>query len=405
MKKIFYGWWIILACFLIASYTGGVVYYGFTAFFEPIVEEFGWSYTQVSIAFSIRGLEMGILAPIIGFLVDRLGSRKLTFAGGCILGAALILLSQTNSLLMFYSSFILLGIGVSLCASTVMMTAVANWFKKNVGKAMGIVACGFGSGGIIIPLVVWLIDFYQWRTALIVLGLGMWVLIIPVSIIIRHRPEQYGYFPDGEIPTEPSSAHEGRHIEVEFLFKEAVKSKNFWKIGVSEAIRVMLNMAIITHIMPYLSSIGMARGSAAVIATSVPLLSIIGRFISGWLGDIVDKRYVLAGVYFLIGIGTFAFSYIHVKWLIIPFLLLFAPAQGGSVSLRGAIVRDYFGRTSFGKLFGIIMGMAAIGGIIGPTIAGWTFDTIGSYQYVWFFFAGAGVFSAILILRINPLPK
>jgi MFS family permease len=87
MKKIFYGWWIILACFLIASYTGGVVYYGFTAFFEPIVEEFGWSYTQVSIAFSIRGLEMGMLAPIVGFLVDRLGPRKLTFAGGFILGA------------------------------------------------------------------------------------------------------------------------------------------------------------------------------------------------------------------------------------------------------------------------------------------------------------------------------
>jgi len=405
MKKLFYGWWIVLAYFLIALYTGGVVYYGFTAFFEPIVEEFGWSYTQVSIAFSIRGLEMGMLAPIIGFLVDRLGPRKLTFAGGLLLGAALILLSQTKTLLMFYSSFILLGIGVSLCASTVIMTAVAHWFKKNVGKAMGIVACGFGAGGIIIPLVVLLIDRYHWRTALIVLGLGMWALIIPLSNIIRHRPEHYGYFPDGEIPTEPSSAQEGRYIEKGLPFNEGIKSKNFWKIAVGEAIRVMLNMALITHIMPYLSSIGMPRGSAALIATSVPLLSIIGRFSSGWLGDIVDKRYVLAGVYFLISIGTFAFSYIHVKWLIIPFLLFFAPAQGGSVSLRGAIVRDYFGITAFGKLFGIIMGMAAIGGIIGPTLAGWTFDTIGSYQPVWFFFAGSGVFAALLILRISPLPR
>jgi len=405
MKKLFYGWWIVFACFLIAFYTGGVVFFGFTAFFEPIVEEFGWSYTQVSIAFSIRGLEMGMLAPIVGFLVDRLGPRKLTFAGGLILGAALILLSQTKTLLMFYSSFILIAIGASLCASTVMMTAVAHWFKKNVGKAMGMVACGFGAGGSIIPLVVWLIDFYQWRTALIVLGLGMWALVIPVSIIIRHRPEQYGYFPDGKIPAEPSSAQEGRHIEVGLPFNEAVRSKNFWKIAVGEAVRVMSTMAIITHIMPYLSSIGMSRGSAAFIATTIPLLSIFGRFSSGWLGDIVDKRYVMSGIYFLLGIGTLIFSFIYVKWLIIPFFLLFATSLGGAVALRGAIMRDYFGLTAFGKLFGIIMGMAAIGGVIGPTLAGWTYDTMGSYHPVWFFFSGAGIFAALLILRISPLPR
>ena len=71
MARIFYGWWVVLACFLITLYRSGALSYGFTAFFEPIVEEFGWSYTQVSIAFSLRGLEMGILAPIMGFLVDR----------------------------------------------------------------------------------------------------------------------------------------------------------------------------------------------------------------------------------------------------------------------------------------------------------------------------------------------
>jgi len=400
MAGIFYGWWIVFACFLMACYVGGALFYGFTAFFEPIVEEFGWSHTQVSIAFSLRGLEMGILAPIMGFLVDRFGSRKLIFSGTFIVGFSLILLGLTNSLLMFYSAFIFLALGASGCASTVLMTAVAYWFRRNVGKAMGIVACGFGAGGILIPLIVWLIDLYQWRTTLFILGLGMWALGIPLSLVIRHRPEQYGYSPDGEIPTEPGSIH-GDLDREEGTFKEALKSGNFWKIGLAEATRMMITMAVIIHIMPYLSSIGMSRSNAAFVATSIPLLSVIGRFGFGWLGDIFDKRYVLAWTYCLIGMGTLAFSSIHAKWLIFPFLLLFPPAFGGTVSLRGAIVSEYFGMASFGRLFGIIIGMSAIGGVIGPAAAGWTFDNLGGYQPVWLFFAGTTVIAIILLLRLK----
>jgi len=401
MASIFYGWWIVIACFLIAFYFGGIVYC-FTAFFEPIVKEFGWSYTQVSIVFSLRGLEMGILAPFMGFLVDRFGPRKLTFSGVLVVGFSLIFLGLTNSLIMFYFGFILLGLGASGCTSTVLMTVIAHWFRRNVGKAMGIVVCGFGAGGILIPLIVWLIDLYQWRTAWIILGLGMWVLGIPLSFVIRHTPEQYGYFPDGEIPAEPTSSHGDRDIEKEDSFRNALKSKNFWAIGVSIALQAMIAMAVITHVMPYLGSIGMSRTGATFVATSIPLISIIGRFGFGWLSDIFENRHVLAGLYCLLCLGTLAFAYVHVKWLIFPFLLLFSSALGGALSLRGTIVREYFGRVSFGRLFGIIMGITAIGGVIGPTAAGWSFDTLGSYHSVWLWFAGTAVIAIVLILRLPP---
>ena len=164
MASIFYGWWIVFGCFLIAFYVGGTALFGFTAFFDPIVEEFGWSYTQISLAFSLRGLEMGI-SPITGFLVDRFGVGWLTFFGTIIVGLALILLGLTNSLGMFYGAFFLLGLGAGGCGGAVLMTAVAHWFRKNVGRAMGIVTCGFGAGGIVIPVIVWLIELYHWRTA------------------------------------------------------------------------------------------------------------------------------------------------------------------------------------------------------------------------------------------------
>jgi MFS family permease len=381
-------------------YRSGSLSYGFTAFFEPIVEEFGWSYTQVSIAFSFRGLEMGILSPLMGFLVDRFGPRKLAFSGVLIIGFGLILLGLTNSLVMFYSAFALFVFGASGCSSTVFMTAAAHWFRRNVGKSMGIVGCGFAAGGILIPLIVWLIDLYQWRTTLIILGVGMWALGIPLSLIIRHRPEQYGYLPDGEIPAKPNFNHKGRDRE-EGSFKEALKSGNLWKMGVAEVIRNMIAMAITIHVMPYLSSVGMSRATSAFVATSIPLLSIIGRVGFGWLGDIFDKRRLMVLLYCFFGMGTLVFSYIHIKWLIFPFLLLFSTAWGGGQPLRAAIVMEYFGRVSFGRVLGITSGIGAIGGVIGPAVAGWTFDTVESYQPVWLWFAGTTLLAIVLILQLK----
>jgi MFS family permease len=401
MATIFYGWWVVLACFLIAFYAGGALFFGLTAFFEPIVEESGWSYTLVSIAFSLRGFEMGMLAPITGFLVDRFGSRKLTLSGTLIVGVALILLGLTKSLGMFYGAFFLLAVGTSGCSSTVLMTAVVHWFKRNLGKAMGIVVCGFGAGGILIPVIVWLINLYQWRTASIILGLGMWAVGIPLSVVIRHTPEQYGYLPNGETPGDPSSIVRDGGRGQEVKVREALKSKNFWMIGCAEAIRMMITVAATIHVMPYLGSISMPRTNAASVATSIPLLSIIGRLGFGWLGDIIDKKYALATVYCFLGVGILAFSYVHVKWLIVPFLLLFCPGFGGSASLRGVVVREYFGRVNFGGLYGIMMGVAAIGGIIGPSAAGWTFDNFGTYQPVWLFFAGTAAIAVVLILRLK----
>ena len=171
-KNLYYGWWIVIACFIINLYVSGVTFFSFTAFFEPIQHEFGWSYTQISLATSLRGLEMGIFAPIVGFLVDRFGSRKLLLGGTIIIGIGLVLMSFTQSLLMFYLCMLFIAFGSGGCTMVVTMTAVATWFKKNVGLALGITACGFGAGGLIIPLIVFLIDASGWRLTLVILGSG-----------------------------------------------------------------------------------------------------------------------------------------------------------------------------------------------------------------------------------------
>ncbi|MDH5364345.1 MAG: MFS transporter, partial [Dehalococcoidia bacterium] len=321
------------------------------------------------------------------------------FCGTLTIGFGLILLSRTNSLTMFYGAFVLLALGLSACTSTVLMTAVANWFRRNTGRALGILSCGFGAGGALLPLVVRLIDLYQWRTTLIFLGLGMWLLGIPLSFLVRHRPEKYGYLPDGETSVEQVSTPRSQNREVGF--KEALKSRYFWHITIAEAIWMMIAMAVITHVMPYLSSLNISRSRAAFVATSIPLFSIIGRLGFGWLGDIFDKRYVMAGAYSLAGVGVLAFSYVQTTWLIFPFLILF-PLSWGTSPLRGAILREHFGMASFGRLFGLMMGIATVGKIIGPSIAGWTYDTLGSYHPIWLVFAGISIVPVILMLTMKP---
>jgi len=340
---------------------------------------------------------MGVLAPLIGVLVDRLGSKKLIFTGVITIGVGLILLSLTRSLLMFYGAFLFLALGAGGCTSLVLMTVVASWFRKNVGKALGIAACGFGAGGALVPLIVRLVDSYDWRTALAVLGIGMWVIGIPLSSMIRDRPEQYGLLPDGDSPTIAVGPETGIH-KAQGSFAATLKGRTIWLISLAETVRFIVITAVIIHVMPYLSSIGVSRMNASLVATAIPLLSLTGRFGFGWLGDILDKRRLMAVTYVLVGVGMLAFSYLQLGWTIVPFLLLFPAAYGGGMVLRGAIIREYFGTAYFGKAVGLVMGISSIGGILGPALAGLTFDTFGDYHMIWLLFCLLTVVAVAAIL-------
>ena len=400
MRKMYYGWWIVFACFFIISYTSGAVIMNFTAFFEPLSQEFGWSYTAISVAASIRGLEQGIFAPVMGFLVDRLGSKKLLFSGVFTIGLGLLLLSMTNSLAAFYGATVVLSLGFSACAWPVIVPTVANWFKKDMGKALGIISSGVGIGGLLVPVTVLFIDRFQWRMTFVILGLGMWLFGIPLICIIRQNPGKLGLHIDGKSP-DPLTASEADR-DIDFKLKDAIRTRVFWHISLADAIRLTAMTALITHVIPYLNSVGMSRSKAALVATLTPVLSIVGRLAFGWLGDTFSKINVLALAYTLGGISFLSFAYVQqMTWLIIPFLILF-PLSWGAAPLRDASMREYFGRVSLGSILGIMAGIGTAARISGPFLAGWTFDSFGEYRLVWLFFAASLAVCVILMLSLRP---
>ena len=401
MGKIFYGWWVVSACFMISLYVGGVVMFGFTAFFEPLIQEFGWSYTQVSFAASLRGMEMGIFAPLVGLCVDRVGPRKLLFAGVASTGLGLLLLSSTQSLWTFYGAFLLLGLGAGGCLNVVTMSIVANWFRKNLGRAMGFMSSGIGAGGLFIPVIVLLIDSYGWRMALVILGVGMLIMGLPLLLIVRNTPEECGLFPDGDLSSSdaPDSAEEKRKSSL--TFREIIRKKSFLILNVIDLTRVAAATAVLVHIMPYLSDLGVSRTTAGFIAAAIPVTSIAGRVGLGWLGDIWDKRYVMILALLCMILGLLAFAYPVNKWLIFLFLLFFPSGFGSINVLRASYLREFFGKKNFGKLLGITLGSGSVGGIIGPTSAGWVFDVTGSYHFVWLGYIGVLIVGIILILNMD----
>jgi len=140
---IFYGWWVVLATSLIHWWGAGTFFYSFTAFFNPLVEEFGWSYAAVSFAASIRNIEGGIASPLVGWAADRVGARRLLLAGSVLSGAGFVLLSRIQTLSGFYLLFIFLSIGSSLLFPIPGWAAVTNWFVRKRGTAISILSGRF----------------------------------------------------------------------------------------------------------------------------------------------------------------------------------------------------------------------------------------------------------------------
>lgn len=410
--RIFYGWWIVAASVPIALYTAGSVFYGFTAIFQPIADELGWSYTQISLASSLRGLEMGLLAPLIGILIDRYGPRRLMIVGCLVAASGLFLLSRTHSLATFYGAFVLISIGMSTSAMTTITSSVANWFHGRVGIATGIAISGFGLGGLMIPVVVQLVEVFDWRTTVSILAVGLVVVIAPLSLVFRHRPEQYGYLPDGAIPVASHPLIDGTPIvtvtdnEPRISVRQALKSRPFLAMAVSFTAQILVVSSVITHVMPYLTNIGLSRTTAGLIATAIPVSSIVGRIGFGIISDRLNRWGITAVGFGLLTVGLICFSLIESVglWVVVPFVAFFAIGYGGLNVMRASLLRSYFGRRTFGTLFGILMGVNLIGAFLGPPLAALMYDRTlraggaGTYGDTWLFFAIAPLVPMVISL-------
>jgi len=404
MKNIFYGWYIVAAALLLTTFSSMMFVYGFTAFMDPIATTFAWSIAQVSFASSIRGLEGGTLDPIVGAIADRWSAKKLMIVGTIIVSAGIFFLSRTTSLWMFYGGFLIVGLGSSIGIHIVPATVIARWFKKNIGKANGVLSMGFALGGLYVPMLTRLIDAYGWQNTLMYMSIAMLLLGIPLSFIFRDRPEDYGMLPDG-VPqeTKKSAVAEIYADEPDISIRDVLKMRIFWFMGIAAMFQVMAMQAVNIHIMTYMGSLGMDRNMASMAVVTLSVCTLVARVPFGFLADIYPKKFVLALSLILTSAGLVIFG-LNTGSSFLP-VILFAAVYGvgtaGSMPLRGAVVREYFGAKRFGTIYGLMAIFSTIGVSIGAPLAGWVFDTRGTYNPIWFVFAVLSFIGTLMVLTLQ----
>ncbi len=403
---LFFGWWVVFASATVVFLTGGTFFYGFSALFNPIVREFGWSRAAVSFAFSLRTEVGGIAAPIVGFLVDRVGPRRLMVIGVIIVALGFFLLSRTQSLWTFYGSVVIIAIGMSAAAGPVSMVAVTYWFRRRRGRALAFLAMGTGSSGIMVVVLAGLISAFDWRNALVIIAVVQLAVCIPLALSIRDRPEDIGLHPDGDQPdpggdekvaVAPGFAeHEGLTV------RQALRSSAFWRIALAVSLGNLGAMAIIVHQIPFFTgSVGLSEGAAAASVTGMTLVSVGGRFGFGYVSDFIDKRFVMAGAYVLLALAVLLFAAIHQPWQIFLVLPLFGLGWGGIIPVRPALQAEVFGLRAFGAIQGLVFTIATLGGLIGPVFAGWMYDQTESYRLAFVILAAAAFLAAPMLVTLQ----
>ena len=400
---IFYGWWIVIAAVFLNIVFGGILFYGFTLVLDPITEEMNWTKTQVTVAYPIMGVVIAVLAPALGLAFDKIGPRPLLFFGLTGLGFSLIMLHSVESLIMFYLWFSLAN------ASSVGMwmgvgPAVANWFVRKRGRAMGIYSLGFAFSGFMAPPFLWLVDGVDygwlvfagvgWRDAFLVAGVIFLVMMPFAVFIIQHRPENRGLYPDGadEPPPEvalSSGGAIGDDVEVNSTAWEAIRTQAFWLLAVASAFGFVAIATLQVHWVPYLGSTGFSREKAAFYLTLLPLGTVMGRLTFGFLADWWDKRRITALAFGIQACAIFALAWIDTsrEWTVLVFLVLWGFGFGGTVVTRMALQGYLFGRNSFGALQGALSMTSEAGFALSPVIASMVFENLGTYRPAFLAFA------------------
>lgn len=399
---IFFGWYIVAASILLTGYHSVMFVYGLTAFMTPIANTLGWTYAQISIATSIRGLQVGALDPVAGLIVDRWPARRLMILGTIIFAAGTICVSQASNLAVFYVGFLIVGLGSAFIHNMVPMTLVARWFRKNVGKASGILYMGVAIGGLFVPLMVKAIDTWGWQDVMLYMGFGALIIGIPLSLLFRNSPEEYGLYPDGK-PQDTSETLEG--VRTGLTLKEATRTRTFWIVGTVGIFQITAVHALTVHTVPYLESVGMERSIAALGVTVFSLVGLFVRVGYGFLADIFIKKYIYALSNAITTLALIIFGLLGGDSiaLMVLFGVVYGLGVSGAMPLRVPIIREYFGVRSFGSIYGIMSVFTVIGGVVGAPIAGWVYDTRLTYYPIWFVFAGLTAVGTILLLLLpNP---
>ena len=405
---IYYGWWIVFCAAAIVFLSAGTFFYGFGLLVGPLTDEFGWSRAALSIGFSVRTEVGGVAAPLVGILVDRVGVRRLTTIGIVIVAIGFLLLSRVQSLPGFYASILIIAIGMSATGGANAATIVTHWFRRNRGKALGIMTFGGGLGGLSAIVFAAMIDEFGWRDALAAVAVVQVVTCVPLALSLRDRPSDMGLPMDG-ITEEEAARRVDRPAPttgLELTGSEALRSVLFWKVALTFSLSAFATTAIIVHQIPFqVEQVGSSEAFAALTLTIMTAISLAGRLVFGLAADRYPKAILMAISLVCTSVGLVLFSTVHHEWQLIYVLPVFGIGFGSALPLRAAVQAEYFGLKAYGTIQGMVFTAATVGSFFGPVLAGWLYDQTADYRLSFLLLAIGPLVALPLILSTRGVSK
>ena len=407
----FYGW-IIVAVTFVTMAIGVNARTAFSLFFPPIIDEFGWERGVTAGAFSFGFLVSGAVSPLIGRMMDRFGPRAVMELGVALMAGGLLLAPLTTQPWHLYLTIgVMVGAGSVCLGYTGQSLFLPNWFIRRRGLATGIAFAGVGIGSVILlPWVQRMIEQAGWRTACWTLGLLILVVLVPINLLLRKRPQDIGLEPDGDAAPGVSvrivsNVMDPAWTEIDWTLARAVRTARFWWLALGFFCGLYVWYAVQVHQTKYLIEIGFSPSVAAWALGLVSLLGIPSQIVLGHLSDRIGREWAWSAS----GLG-FAICFLalialgHSPSLILVYVMV--AAQGllgyGVTPIMGAVVLEIFQGRHYGSIFGTIMLTSLGGAAAGPWVTGVLHDLYGSYTVAFVIGIGVSLVGAATIWLASP---
>ena len=386
----------------------GLLHHAFGGYLAVLQDDRGWNKTQLSGAAALQQMESAIIGPALGWIMDRFGPQGLIRLGVVMFGLGFITLSFIDTLLEFYAAFIVIAFGSSMCGFFPINVALINWFERWRARALSALSLGLAVGGISVPIVGWSLVHFGWRATAFGSGVFAIAVGLPLAMVMRRRPEDYGETVDGLPPPAGSGASQeaASSLTRDFTAREALRTPAFWLLSLGHGFALLVVGAVTVHAIAHMKeSLAYTVSTAALVIMLVTLFQ-IGGVLLGWvIGDRFEKRLIAAACMLMHCLGLLSLTYASTT----PWVIAFAALHGVAWGLRGpfmhAIRADYFGRSAIGMILGLSFMIIVIGQVGGPMIAGVLADITGNYRTGFTVLALlAGVGSMFFVLAKRPAP-
>ena len=400
--RIFYGWWIVVACiFCLSTNPGAFIYGSLGLFVIPFGNEFGWDRAQISLAATFFTVTSAVSIPILGQLVDRFDSRRVLLPSLIFLGVGLATVTAVVSELWhLYLVFALLGCLTAGANSLPYLRTLSLWFNRRRGLALGIAMIGNGLGFAYVPPLVQLaVDQAGWRAGYLVLAALCILVALPVVyFVIRESPASMGLHPDGDLQVTQTSQSSPA---IGVTRAAALRSGVFWKLAFIFAAFSFCVFGLMPHLVPMLIDRGMTGANAAFAAATIGIAVMISRLVIGYLLDrVFGPRVALAAMLLAaVGLATLAAGTIGFSALMATALV--GIGVGAELELLAYLVGRYFGLRYFGRIYGLLFALFLVGGALGPYSYGTVFESTGSYTLI---LIGCAVLAVVAALTNTTLP-